>query len=86
MLLERYTDLYEEKYILEAQLEKNPAGDSVTQLRTRLRVIDTALKEQESGEDDDELAAHWEAEIAAGRTPDLDMVPEDLKKLKGTRR
>lgn len=76
LMLEWYEDLYEEKYDLETSLRENE-GDMTT-LNARLKQIEAVLDEHGGVFTGDELIDHWEAELAAGRVPDLDMMPEDL--------
>lgn len=78
LLLEQYGDLLEEKAELESRLEADPSGRESGLVRERLLAIERAFGDvAEAGRDD--LVEFWEAEIAAGRAPDLEMGPSDLQ-------
>jgi hypothetical protein len=77
LLTEFYADLYEEKEEIERRLE-NPDGDT-SKLRERLRSI-TAFLGEEAPDVADDLIDRWERELAAGKTPDLGMLPAQAKK------
>lgn len=68
--LEQLEDLYEEREGLERELEAG-GGDmsAVRAAQERLEQINRALGEQAG----DDLIDLWEAELAAGRVPNLDM-------------
>lgn len=78
LLLEYYEDLWEELAGLEAAEARLDDVGKLPQLRERARAIRRALG-AEAAPAEDPLTAYWEAELAAGRTPDLNMTPEDLK-------
>jgi hypothetical protein len=69
---EMYEDLYERKAELEALLadEMTPMRERTT-LMARLRRLNKILDE-DLEVSDDPLVDKWEAELAAGRIPDLD--------------
>lgn len=51
---------------------------AATKMRERLAQVQNALGEGKIVVTHDKLVAHWEREIAAGRTPDLSLMPEDI--------
>ena len=78
-MLEWYEDLYEEKLDLERLLDEGLTGEALSETVRRLenihRVLELADEHVKTG---DPLVDYWESEIAAGRTPDLDMKVEDI--------
>ena len=76
LLLEWYEDLYDEKLDLETSLQEG-MGDDADTMR-RLAEIQKTLGDDNIVTTGDPLVDHWEAELRAGRTPDLDMTLEDL--------
>lgn len=76
-MLEWYEDLYDEKDALEAQLEE---GLDTGQVYSRLAEIDKILEGDDAvSTTGDPLIDYWEAQIARGEVPDLDMTVEDLR-------
>lgn len=72
--------MFEKKFHLEYLLN-DKEGDLKPEQRTamqeQLLALDRALEEQDSlGQDD--LVEFWEAEMAAGRAPDLSMKTKDI--------
>jgi len=80
LLLEQLEDLYEERSDLMRQLEDG-AGAATTAVNARLNKLNSALGES-SGDD---LLDFWDAELKAGRVPDLDMTMEDLAEVRRQR-
>lgn len=78
LLLEHYEDLWEELAGLEAAEARMDDPGRLPQLRERARAIRRALG-TEAAAAEDPLTAYWEAEVAAGRVPDMDMTLADLK-------
>lgn len=66
LLLEMYEDLYARRLEIEAQLEKG--GVDAQQALQRIADINRVLGESES---EDDVIDEWEAELEAGRIPDL---------------
>ena len=79
-MLEWYEDLYDEKEGLVAQLAAGAVGAEASVISQRLNAIQDALGVTDSKRviTGDPLIDYWEAEIRAGRTPDLDMQLEDI--------
>ena len=76
---ERFADLLDEQEALEKVLA-TANGPQVAEIRQRLETLAEVLGASAAGGDD--LSDFWDAEIAAGRTPDLDMTLDDLRELK----
>lgn len=84
LMLEWYEDLYEEMDDIEAAIKDEAIVDAAElgRLQRRLETLQKALGMDVRIVTGDPLVDYWEAEIAAGRVPDLDMTLEDLEKLK----
>lgn len=76
---EQLGDLWEEKFGLEAQLTDDPGMDAKVrrELQDRLATLDKALGVAMVF--DDPQVAEWEADVAAGRTPNIHAGLENLK-------
>jgi len=68
LLQERYEDLYAEKEELLARFEDD--NEDANALMLRINAISEALDDGDSVTDDP-LIDKWEADLAAGRMPDL---------------
>jgi hypothetical protein len=80
LMLEFYTDLYEEKADLERALEVPDSGQGPQ--RERLARLLKILGETATVAEDD-LVEQWERDLAAGRVPDLELTPEQARRKKG---
>jgi len=68
-----FRDVYEQKVDLERQLEDDALKfEERRSISRRLRGIYKALGERDTTMGEDPLADRWEAQLAAGITPDLD--------------
>lgn len=65
---------------LAVAIEAAEDGATVGRLSRRLGVVQEILREEHRVVTGDPLIDFWEKEIAAGRTPDLDMAVEDIPK------
>jgi hypothetical protein len=73
--LEQLEDAFDECADLERQLREG-AGNATTAVTSRLGQLRRMLGEQ--AHEQDELLDYWDAELAAGRVPDLEMTAADL--------
>lgn len=84
LITEQFRDLYEEKASLESRLKAGHelAEGELARVHERLRSIDRALVDDDAAPpfEADDLVAFWESEVAAGRTPNLAMLPADIPK------
>lgn len=80
--LEWFEDLYQRREEILKNLENAKGGESETLLK-QLNAINQALDIEVEVQDD--LVEYWEAEVLAGRVPDLDMMPEDLEHMRDAR-
>lgn len=69
LMLEMYEDLYAKRDELEARLE---SGDADNQQQCMRRIVDINKVLGEGVVAEDDVIDEWEADIAAGRMPDLD--------------
>lgn len=76
LILEMYEDLLLERKGIQERLESGGVGEEHTALMGRLRELDKAIGDAVVPQDS--LIDRWEADIAAGRIPDLEMDLEDL--------
>lgn len=77
VLLEYFEDLYVLKAELEAALDAAGDEKEARSINDRLKLVCKALGVG-AGSSQDDLVDHWEAEIEAGRVPNLDLMPGDL--------
>jgi len=79
-VLEWYEDLYEEMDDIQASIKAEFIVDAgeLGRMNQRLESLQKALDMPVRIVTGDPLVDYWEAEIAAGREPDLDMTLEDI--------
>lgn len=79
LMMEFYEDLYDEREVLEQRLSSGRESFSAHSL-IRERILDISKALGEKVTVNDPLAEKWLADMDAGQVPDLDMMPQDLKK------